>query len=155
LTIRFSAYDGSTAGPPEATMGLHLRTTRGLAYLVTAPGDLGLARAYVAGDLDVTGVHPGDPHDLLVALRSLRLERPTPATVVAVGRLLGVRGLLPPEPPPQEQAPRWRRVADGLRHNRRRDAAAISHHYDVSNRFYELVLGPSMTYTCAVYPTAD
>ena len=35
-----------------------------------------------------------------------------------------------------------------------RDAGAISHHYDVSNRFYELVLGPSMTYTCACYPHA-
>src|SRR5699024_4812565 len=46
LTLRFSAYDGSTAGPPDSTMGLHLRTPRGLAYLVTAPGDLGLARAY-------------------------------------------------------------------------------------------------------------
>ena len=36
-----------------------------------------------------------------------------------------------------------------------RDAEAIHHHYDVSNAFYEHVLGPSMTYTCAVYPTAD
>jgi cyclopropane-fatty-acyl-phospholipid synthase len=31
----------------------------------------------------------------------------------------------------------------------------IQHHYDVSNRFYEMVLGESMTYTCAVYPGAD
>jgi len=42
-----------------------------------------------------------------------------------------------------------------MRHNKKRDAEAIHHHYDVSNRFYELVLGPSMTYTCAVYPTLD
>jgi cyclopropane-fatty-acyl-phospholipid synthase len=34
----------------------------------------------------------------------------------------------------------------------KRDARAISHHYDVSNRFYELLLGPTMAYTCAVYP---
>ena len=42
-----------------------------------------------------------------------------------------------------------------MRHNKKRDAEAIHHHYDVSNRFYELVLGPSMTYTCAVFPTLD
>ena len=38
-------------------------TERGLAYLLTAPGDLGFARAYVAGDLELDGVHPGDPYD--------------------------------------------------------------------------------------------
>ena len=47
------------------------------------------------------------------------------------------------------------RLLSGLRHSKSRDARAISHHYDVSNRFYEWVLGPSMAYTCAVYPTAD
>lgn len=155
MPVRFTAYDGSAAGPPDSPLRLHLRTERGAAYLVTAPGDLGLARAYVSGDLEPSGVHPGDPHDLLVALASMRFRRPTPARAAAVLRALGLRGVLPPEPPPQERLPRWRRLAEGLRHNRRRDADAISHHYDVSNRFYERVLGPSMTYTCAVYPSPD
>lgn len=155
MGVRFTAYDGSCSGPADATLGLHLRTPRGLAFLATAPGDLGLARAYVAGDLDATGVHPGDPYELLAALSSLRFEKPTPSAALTVARLLGVRGLLPPEPPPQERLPRWRRTVHGLRHSRRRDAEAISHHYDVSNRFYEMVLGPSMTYTCAVYPTPE
>ena len=155
MGVRFTAYDGSCSGPADATLGLHLRTPRGLAYLATAPGDLGLARAYVAGDLDATGVHPGDPYELLAALSSLRFEKPTPSAALTVARVLGVRGLLPPEPPPQERLPRWRRTVHGLRHSRRRDAEAISHHYDVSNRFYEMVLGPSMTYTCAVYPTPE
>jgi cyclopropane-fatty-acyl-phospholipid synthase len=155
MGVRFTAYDGSAAGPADAPLGLHLRTPRGAAYLVTAPGDLGLARAYVSGELEPRGVHPGDPYDLLVALTRMRFERPTPARALAVARTLGLRGVVPPEPPVQETMPRWRRAAEGLRHNRRRDAAAISHHYDVSNRFYELVLGPSMTYTCAVHPTAD
>jgi cyclopropane-fatty-acyl-phospholipid synthase len=58
-----------------------------------------------------------------------------------------------PRVPAEEAPPAWRR---GLaRHGRRRDAAAIAHHYDLSNRFYELVLGPSMAYSCAVFPTAD
>jgi len=155
MRVRFTAYDGTEAGPTDAPVGLHLRTPRGAAYLVTAPGDLGLARAYVSGDLEPSGAHPGDPYDLLVALKALRFERPTPAKALTVARTLGLRGIVPPEPPPQEVLPRWRRIAEGLRHNRRRDAAAISHHYDVSNRFYELVLGPSMTYTCAVYPSAE
>lgn len=155
MGVRFTAYDGSCSGPADATLGLHLRTPRGLAFLATAPGDLGLARAYVAGDLDATGVHPGDPYELLAALSSLRFEKPTPSAALTVARVLGVRGLLPPEPPPQERLPRWRRTVHGLRHSRRRDAEAISHHYDVSNRFYEMVLGPSMTYTCAVYPTPE
>jgi len=152
LPVRLVAYDGSSLGPTDAPRVLHLRTPRAAAYLATAPGDLGLARAYVAGDLAVEGVHPGDPYDLLVDLSDLRFQRPTAATALEAARTLGVRGLTPPPPPPQESLPRWRRVAEGLRHSMTRDAEAISHHYDVSNRFYEMVLGPSMTYTCACYP---
>jgi cyclopropane-fatty-acyl-phospholipid synthase len=40
----------------------------------------------------------------------------------------------------------------GRVHSRHRDSAAISHHYDVGNDFYALVLGPSMVYSCAVRP---
>jgi len=47
LPLRFTAYDGSCAGPDDAELGLDLRTPRGTTYLATAPGDLGLARAYV------------------------------------------------------------------------------------------------------------
>ena len=68
-------------------------------------------------------------------------------------RGLGISNLKPPPPPPQEHLPRWRRVMEGVRHSMSRDAEAIHHHYDVSNAFYEHVLGPSMAYTCAVYPT--
>ena len=67
----------------------------------------------------------------------------------------GLGHLKPPPPPPEEHLPRWRRLLEGMRHSQDRDAAAIHHHYDVSNRFYELVLGPSMTYTCAVFGDED
>lgn len=70
-------------------------------------------------------------------------------------RSIGIEHLKPIAPPPQEALPRWRRIAEGLRHSKTRDAEAIHHHYDVSNQFYEWVLGPSMTYTCACYPDAD
>ncbi|GAA4409954.1 class I SAM-dependent methyltransferase [Fodinibacter luteus] len=154
LTLGLRAYDGSSTGPPDSPRALHLRTPRAAAYLATAPGQLGLVRAYVAGDLDVDGVHPGDPYDLLVDLSAVRFRRPTAAAAVEAARTLGVKGLAPPPPPPQEALPRWRRAAEGLRHSMPRDAGAVSRHYDVSNRFYELVLGPSMTYTCACYPDA-
>jgi len=152
LPLRFTAYDGSTAGPADAAVSLHLRTPRGAAYIATAPGDLGLARAYVSGDLDIEGAHPGDPYPVLAAMGSIRFQVPGPRTLAAIARALGSGVLHPPPPPPQEALPRWRRVAEGLRHSKTRDAEAIHHHYDVSNAFYEKVLGPSMTYTCACYP---
>lgn len=152
LPLRFEAYDGSAAGPPDAERTLRLTTPRGAAFLATAPGDLGMARAYVSGDLAVEGVHPGDPYPLLADLARVHFRRPTAHDLAELVRTLGAKGLTPPPPPPQESLPRWRRLAEGLRHSTGRDADAIHHHYDVSNRFYELVLGPSMTYTCACYP---
>ena len=156
MPFRFSAYDGSVAGPPDAPVHLRLRNERGLSYLLTAPGDLGMARAYVAGDLELEGVHPGNPYDALVHLQNnLRFRVPTPAEAMKLARGIGLSHFVPPEPPVQEALPRWRRLLEGFRHSRTRDAEAIHHHYDVSNRFYEMVLGPSMTYTCACFPTED
>ncbi len=155
LPFRLTAFDGSQAGPPDAP-GLHIRNRHALNYVLTAPGDLGLARAYIAGDMDMTGVHPANPYPLLrLMAQELRLRRPTPGEVVDLVRSAGLSSLLPVVPPPQEATPRWLRVAHGLGHSRKRDASAIGRHYDVSNDFYEMVLGPSMTYTCALYPTAD
>jgi cyclopropane-fatty-acyl-phospholipid synthase len=156
LPLRFSAYDGSSAGPADAPMGLDLVTPRGTTYLATAPNQLGLVRAYVSGDLEVHGVHPGDPYPLLAALAyQLDFKRPSARVLANVVRSVGVEHLKPIAPPPQEALPRWRRVFAGLRHSKTRDAEAILHHYDVSNTFYEWVLGPSMTYTCACYPNAN
>src|SRR3954466_796474 len=150
--VRFTAYDGSAYGPEDAQFGLDLKNERGLAYLVTAPGDLGLGRAYVAGDLDIHAIHPGDPYEgMVLLLRAMRFRRPSPAQVVQLLRSIGLSHRLPPAPPPQEHLPRWRRMIEGLRHSPERDGKVIQHHYDVSNRFYEMVLGPSMTYTCAVF----
>jgi len=156
MPVRFTAYDGSSAGPPDADVHLELLNQRGLSYIMTAPGDLGLARAYVSGDLDVHGVHPGDPYALLTMMMNhTGFRRPAPAELLAIVRSLGLSNLKPPPPPPQEHLPRWRRTVEGVRHSLQRDAEVIHHHYDVSNTFYEYVLGPSMTYTCALYPTAD
>jgi len=153
LPLYFTAYDGSSAGPPDAPFALDLKTPRGTTYLATGRGDLGLARAYIAGDLEIRGVHPGDPYELLKALAdSLVFERPPMRMMVDIIRSIGARHLRPIAPPPEEAEPRWRRVTAGLRHSKTRDSDAVHHHYDVSNTFYEFVLGPSMTYTCACYP---
>lgn len=156
MPFRLEAYDGSSAGPVDAPFTARLVNERGLAYLMTAPGDLGFARAFVSGDLELDGVSLADPYEMMALVQSrLRLRVPGPAELLQVVRSLGLSNLKPPPPPPEEHQPRWRRMVEGLRHSKARDAEAIHHHYDVSNRFYEIVLGPSMAYTCAVFPDQD
>ena len=154
---RSPAYDGSAVGPADAGIDPARSAPSGACPTCSPrPGDLGMARAYVSGDLGLHGVHPGDPYEALRVLKDeLRLRLPPLAEALALVRGLGWERLLPPPPPPQEALPRWRRVMNGLRHSRGRDSTAISHHYDVSNAFYEKVLGPSMTYTCAVFRSPD
>jgi cyclopropane-fatty-acyl-phospholipid synthase len=117
------------------------------------PNELGLARAYVAGEIDVEGeiwsvfklqglLSSADRPD---GWRS-RLEGGR--RLVAAARACGALGP-PPEPPPEEARLR------GPRHSRRRDAQAIAHHYDVSNDFYRLFLGETMTYSCAYFATPE
>ncbi|MBS4751221.1 class I SAM-dependent methyltransferase [Nocardioides sp. zg-ZUI104] len=161
LPLWLRAYDGSVAGDESGPYGLEITSRRGLAYMMTAPGDLGLARAYVAGDLVLHGVHPGDPYEAIARLKGhTGFKIPNPAKLAGLVAALGVGNLVPPHPPAQEHLPAWRRRAEGMRaltswgrHSQQRDADAIHHHYDVSNTFYEHVLGESMTYTCAVFPT--
>lgn len=156
FALRFEAYDGSTAGPGDSPYAMRLLNERGLSYVMTAPGDLGFARAYVSGDLVLDGVHPGNPYEAMsVILNHMQVRVPGPGELLQIVRSLGIANLAPPEPPAEEHLPKWRRALEGLRHSKVRDAEAIEHHYDVSNRFYELVLGPSMTYTCAVFPKED
>ncbi|WP_340540323.1 cyclopropane-fatty-acyl-phospholipid synthase family protein [Nocardioides sp. GXZ039] len=153
MPLRFEAYDGSASGPEDAEIRLELVNQRGLQYLATAPGDLGLARAYVSGDLVVHGEHPGNPYEVMSKLKDhTKFRAPSPSELVTLLRGLGLSNLKPPPPPPQEHLPRWRRMMEGVRHSLTRDAEAIHHHYDVSNTFYRHVLGPSMAYTCAIYP---
>src|ERR1051325_5973895 len=147
--VEFTAYDGSHAGQAGSPGKITVRSPAAVAYLAQAPGGLGLARAYVAGQLDVEG-------DMYEAL-----SRMTKAQSISLGvgeklRLLqalgGAKLLLHRMPAPPREVTQPRRWLTGRTHSKRRDAQAISHHYDVSNRFYEWVLGPSMAYTCACYP---
>jgi cyclopropane-fatty-acyl-phospholipid synthase len=144
--LRFEAYDGSTAGPEDAYATMEIRSPEAVRYIATARGDLGLARAFVSGELEVHG----DLHAALQALVARGGHDVGVRQALGILRAMGPRVLHRPQPPAEEAG---RPLMRGVRHSKRRDAAAIAHHYDVSNRFYEIVLGPSMTYTCAVYPT--
>ena len=151
IPLRLQAWDGSEAGPAGAPVVV-FRSPRALRRILWSPGQLGLSRAYVAGDIDA----PGDVFEAFAALSSAgKFAEPGPfsrPTARELGTILttAVRlGALGPNPaPPAEEA---KAVRAGLRHTKRRDAAAISHHYDVGNDFYALVLGPSMVYSCAVW----
>jgi len=152
--VEFTAYDGSRAGVPGADIRLDVRSPYAVSYLVHSPGALGLARAYVSGMIDVNG-------DMVTALTTMQqmLGDVTPRDKARIVRVvLGdplLRGAMSHRlDPPVQEAP-FSRVPTWLRHSKRRDAKAISHHYDVSNTFYRWVLGPSMAYTCACYPFED
>ncbi len=150
--VEFHAYDGSTAGASSSPVKITVKSRTAVGYLAQAPGALGLARAYVSGHLDVEG-------DMYVALARMasaqQVEMDLPAKFRLLTELGGPRLLVPRIPPPPQEVRVNRRWLSGRRHSKERDASAISHHYDVSNAFYEWVLGPSMAYTCACYPRAE
>ncbi len=150
--VEFRAYDGSRAGAEGSPVRIMVRSPTAVSYLAQAPGALGLARAYVSGHLDVDG----DMYAALTRMVSVQRTDLNIAERIALLRELGgPRVLLPRVPPPPQEVRVRRRSLAGRRHSRGRDASAISHHYDVSNTFYEWVLGPSMAYTCACYPSED
>jgi cyclopropane fatty-acyl-phospholipid synthase-like methyltransferase/DUF1365 family protein len=148
LPVRIRAWDGSEAGPPDGPV-LVIRTRRALRRLVWAPGELGLARAYVTGDLDVEG-------DLAAGFRrawelartrpqrQVRLPRGARGRAAIAALRLGAFGA-PPKPPVSEAR------LTGRLHTRLRDRAAIAHHYDLSNEFYELLLDESMAYSSGYF----
>ncbi|MDH2428200.1 cyclopropane-fatty-acyl-phospholipid synthase [Sphaerisporangium sp. TRM90804] len=146
--IEFAAYDGSKAGPSSAVVRIEVKTPIAVAYLAKSPGEMGLARAYVAGHIDVQG----DMYRLLSEMAEITLNDMPAKEKLAVVKALGVKPLLMRVPLPPQEVRRSTLARLGSRHAKKRDAEAIHHHYDVSNRFYEWVLGPSMAYTCAVFP---
>ena len=149
VPVRFEFWDGSAIGPTDGVGTLHIRSADAVRRILWSPGELGVARAFVAGDLTIEGdiyqllrtLHDTSPRDLRqVGLRTL-------PTMIDAARRLGVLGP-PPTPPAEECRPA------GRLHSPTRDAAVISHHYDVGNEFYRLVLGPSMTYSCGRFVEA-
>ena len=151
LPVRIRAWDGSEAGPADGPV-LIVRSRRALRRLLWAPGEMGLARAYVTGDLDVEG----DLADGLRRAWAVGGARPSPARLglvqsvkaAGIAARLGAFG-----PPPKRPASEARLT--GRLHTRKRDIAAIAHHYDLSNEFYELLLDEHMAYSSAFYTDGD
>src|SRR6476661_5052502 len=129
--LRLRAWDGSEAGPADAPV-LEFKSRKALRRMLWSPGQLGLSRAYVAGDIDA----PGDIFAAFTALSSVgKFSDPGPfrpltprelATLVGTAVRLGAVGANPAPPPEESKVTRRGRL-----HTRQRDAAAISHHYDV------------------------
>ncbi|MFN8145959.1 MAG: class I SAM-dependent methyltransferase [Candidatus Nanopelagicales bacterium] len=143
--VEFTAYDGSRFGRQGSDIRIDVRSPRAVSYLMSSPGQLGLARAYVTGELEVYG----DLFTGLDRLARLGIHRPSVRDQARLYKALAPFALHRPPVPPEEVR------LGGRVHTKRRDSDAISHHYDVSNTFYRWVLGPSMAYTCAVFPKAD
>ncbi|MEH3156960.1 MAG: cyclopropane-fatty-acyl-phospholipid synthase [Gordonia paraffinivorans] len=151
LPVHLRAWDGSEAGPADAPVVV-LRSPDALRRLLWSPGELGAAQAYVTDELDVEG----DLNAALTHVWSVIAERDlsrialTPSRVARLVRSAAKLGAIGrPLPAPASQA-----VVKGKLHTLARDRAAISHHYDLSNDFYALVLDPHMAYSSG-YWTSD
>jgi cyclopropane-fatty-acyl-phospholipid synthase len=152
LPVRVRMWDGSEAGPQDGPV-LVIRSHRALRRLVWAPNELGLARAYVAGDIDVDGDLTEGLRRMWQQARLQRIHRPSltardMARAIFLAARLGALG--PPPRPPSAEA----RLV-GRRHTPRRDREAISHHYDLSNDFYQLLLDAHMAYSSAYFTHDD
>jgi cyclopropane-fatty-acyl-phospholipid synthase len=146
VPVSFTAYDGSSSTHPNAVGTLEVRSPIALSQFASAPGELGLVRAYASGYLEIVG----DIYATFKAFDQVSFASVPKRLRWQIMRKLAIaRAWWPVSPPPFESRKRRGRL-----HSEGRDGAAIQHHYDVSNAFYRLVLGPSMAYTCAVYPDA-
>ena len=152
LPVRLTAWDGSAAGPEDAPR-VALRSPDALRRILWQPGELGAAQAYVLGELDVEGdLDQGltRVRETLEARGVRRLPRSPAALLRAVRAAAALDSLGLPPPPPASQA----RLPRGLRgrlHQQARDRWAISHHYDLSNEFYALLLDDTMAYSSAYW----
>jgi cyclopropane-fatty-acyl-phospholipid synthase len=152
LPVRLRAWDGTETGPLDAPL-VELRSPDAVRRMVWHPGELGAAQAYVTGelevhhDLDAALTHVWD----VVASRGLSGVRQTPRVFArALRTALDVGALGTPPAAPASQA----RVRGRL-HSKRRDSRAISHHYDLSNEFYALLLDPQMAYSSGYWRSDD
>lgn len=147
LPVRLRAWDGSEAGPLGAPL-VELRSPDAVRRLLRHPGELGAAQAYVTGELEVHhDLDAGLTHAFAVARERGLPRRPSPVDVARAVRDVASLGLLrrPPAPPASQARIR------GRLHSPLRDRRSISHHYDLSNEFYSLILEESMAYSCGYH----
>jgi cyclopropane-fatty-acyl-phospholipid synthase len=141
FTVAF--WDGSEI-PSTSSDGprFSVRSPRALAYALTAPGELGIGRAYVSGELDVDDMDAAV--EIVRAWTPPSLDGRTKARLaLAAARATGIT-----RPPPRPQA---ELVPEGRRYTVGRDRRSVRHHYDLPPEFFALFLDASMTYSCAVF----
>lgn len=147
--VRFAFWDGTSIGPPGTGECVVVHSANALTRMLWSPNELGVARSFIVGELDIEG-------DLSAVLEALRRRaaveaRPSPralATALGAAVRLGAVALPPKRPAGEVHLSGWR-------HSKQRDSAAIRHHYDMSDEFYRLVLGPAMTYSCARFEPGE
>lgn len=156
LPVRLRAWDGSEAGPPDGPV-LVIHSPRALRRLVWRPGELGLARAYVTGDIDV---EPDLTEGLRRGREGLRSRKPAGGAAPALrlgdavlaaliaGKRLGAFWPPPPVPASELSHP-------GRPHTRSRDESVIAGHYDTPVEFLQLILDESMAYSCAYWESEE
>jgi cyclopropane-fatty-acyl-phospholipid synthase len=118
------------------------RSKEALAHAIAAPGQLGLGRAYVSGEIEI------DDIDAVIGV--LNEWKPPPVGAASKARLIAaaLRAAGVHRPPP---APKAELHLRGRKHTTERDREAVRHHYDVGNEFFSLFLDDSMTYSCAIF----
>ncbi|MFF4650595.1 class I SAM-dependent methyltransferase [Streptomyces sp. NPDC001380] len=149
LPIRIRAWDGSEAGPADAP-AVVLRSRRALRRLLWYPGELGIAEAYITGELDVDGDLGEGLSRVWRAARERGVAGPPRLGPRELARAAGTAlrlGAVGPRP----ASPSGRAGLTGALHSKARDRAAISHHYDLSNDFYALLLDRHMAYSCGYW----
>ena len=112
LPVALRAYDGSRVGPDPAPATIVLRSPDALRRIVTAPGELGLSRAYVSGDLDLEG----DTSPCSSCATTSRGSTSGWRQVLELLRVVGLHGLRPLPAAGRGGPPR------GRLHSRQRDA---------------------------------
>ncbi len=136
-------WDGTRLSPSDGDgPTFYVRSPRAAAHALRAPGQLGLGRAYVSGEIEV------DDIDAVIALLD-GWQPPTLSTGDKRALLLGAVRAAGLSRPPRRPAAELR--PSNRRHSKERDAEAVRHHYDVSNEFFSLFLDDSMTYSCAIF----
>jgi cyclopropane-fatty-acyl-phospholipid synthase len=140
--FRVELWDGTSLPSVNGGPTFRLRSPEALGHVLRAPGQLGIGRAYVTGALEVDDVEAA--LDLLDAWKPPAIDARAKARIAAGAVRAGALRSVP-HVPDAELRPR------GRRHSADRDRRSVRHHYDVSNEFFRLFLGPSMTYSCAVF----
>jgi cyclopropane-fatty-acyl-phospholipid synthase len=153
LPVNVRAWDGSElpAADPTAPT-IVIASSDALRRMLWAPGEIGLSRAYVTGELEVEGDLADAFRRVWAASRERNLKGQLRPGLLARGALAAYRlGVIrrPLPPPGSEARPK------GRLHSKRRDSAVISHHYDLSNALYTLLLDEHMAYSCGYWTSDD